>query len=158
LEAVLEQIHATAVDVSGKGVLLYGPSGSGKSDLALRLMDRGASFIADDQVVLTLARRGLKAEAPERLRGFMEVRGLGIVSRPVAGSSLIALVVELVVAEDVPRLPEKAFKTLLGKKIPLIRLNAFEVSAPIKIELAVGDTSIIGGTGPDEPAEENQSG
>ena len=146
----MERIHATALDVSGAGVLLRGPSGAGKSDLALRLMDRGATFIADDQVLLSRRRRGVFAEAPEKLRGFLEIRGLGITSVSTAGGTFVRLIVDLVAPEEVPRLPEIQFQTLAGEKIPVIKLNAFEVSTPIKIELAAGKTSIIGGTGPDE--------
>jgi len=146
----VERIHATALDVAGSGVLLCGPSGSGKSDLALRLMDRGATFIADDQVELSRRRRGVIAEAPQRLRGYLEIRGVGITSVPTAGGTIVKLIVDLVNPDEVPRLPEPEFRKLCGKKIPVLRLNAFEVSTPIKIELAAGKTSIIGGAGPDE--------
>lgn len=142
-------IHGTVVDIAGRGVLLRGPSGSGKSDLALRLLDRGASLVADDQVEISVGRRGLKAKAPDRLRGYLEVRGLGVLSMPVTGSTNIALVVDLVEASDVPRLPELRYETLMGTKILLICINAFEVSAPLKIELAAKDISRIGNTGPE---------
>ncbi|PCI59875.1 MAG: aldolase [Kordiimonadales bacterium] len=144
----MKQIHGTAIDIAGKGVLLLGVSGSGKSDVALRLMDRGAVLIADDQVELSLVSDKVYATAPKSLRGYIEVRGLGITSVPVSGGSMIALVVELVPSAEVPRLPEVLYKDMVGQKIPLIRLNAFEVSTPIKIELAVGDERRIGGEGP----------
>jgi len=149
----MERMHATAVDVAGRGVLLCGPSGAGKSDLALRLVDRGASFISDDQIELTLHRRGVLAVAPRPIRGYMEVRGVGIIPVPVTGGTYISLIVELVPSVDVLRLPDMEHKMLLGKKIPLIRLNAFEVSTPIKIELAAGDASRIGRAGPDEQTD-----
>jgi len=145
----MERLHATAVDIAGRGVLLYGPSGSGKSDLALRLIDRGASFISDDQVELTERRRGIYASAPKTIRGYMEIRGLGLTSLPVAGGTFVSLVVDLVASGEVPRLPEALSRTLLGKKIPLLRLNAFEISTPIKIELAAEGLSRIGSLGPD---------
>ena len=144
----MERLHATAVDIAGKGVLLCGPSGGGKSDLALRLVDRGASFIADDQIELTLRRRGIHAAAVSSMRGYLEVRGLGLTSLPVMGGTFVALIVDLVPPEDVPRLPQASSRLLLGKKIPLLKLNAFELSTPIKIELAAKDISRIGGTGP----------
>ncbi|MBV1901983.1 MAG: HPr kinase/phosphatase C-terminal domain-containing protein [Kordiimonadaceae bacterium] len=142
--------HATVVDIGGRGVLLRGPSGCGKSDLALRLMDRGATLVADDQTVLEKDARGVLATAPAALRGFIEVRGLGIISAPVTGSSFIALVVDLVAESAVERLPEKLAVELFGKEIPRILLNAFEISTPIKIELAVEDASRIGNVGPNE--------
>ncbi len=142
-------LHGTVVDVAGHGVLLRGPSGSGKSDLALRLVDRRATLIADDQVIVYPRPKGLKAMAPDALRGYLEVRGLGLISTPVTGSSFIRLIVDLVEPDSVPRLPEYAIEELCGKKIPRIMLNAFEVSTPLKIELAVKDTSRIGNTGPE---------
>lgn len=148
----MEHLHATAVDIAGNGVLICGPSGAGKSDLALRLIDRGATFISDDQVMLERTRRGVFATAPASIRGWMEVRGLGVIGLPVAGGCHVRLIVELVAPDRVPRLPIREERELLGEKIPLIRLNAFEVSTPIKIELAAGDTFRIGGAGPDDDA------
>ncbi|WP_040850329.1 HPr kinase/phosphorylase, partial [Nitrospirillum viridazoti] len=74
------RVHATCVSVGGAGVLLRGASGSGKSDLALRLVDAGALLVADDQVALAADPTAtlLTATAPERLAGLIEVRGLGI--------------------------------------------------------------------------------
>ena len=146
----MERMHATAVDIAGKGVLLCGPSGAGKSDLALRLIDRGASFISDDQVELTERRRGIYVSAPKQMRGYMEIRGLGITSLPVLGGTFVFLIVDLVSHDAVPRLPLPAYKTVLGQKIPVIYLNAFEISTPIKIELAADDISRIGATGPND--------
>ena len=140
-------IHATVVDIAGRGVLLRGPSGSGKSDLALRLVDRGAVLVSDDQVLLSARPKGVKAKAPDTLRGMLEVRGIGLVSMPVTGSSFIKLIVDLVGGDDVERLPEFRRENLCGKKIPYLKLNAFEVSAPLKIELAVKDASRIGNVG-----------
>lgn len=140
-------LHGTVVDIAGNGVLLRGPSGSGKSDLALRLIDRGATFVTDDQVHLAPRDKGLRAKAPLAIRGYLEIRGLGLISTPVTGSSFIRLIVDLVPSEEVPRLPEFGQETLLGKKIPCLKINAFEVSAPLKIELAAKDTLRIGNIG-----------
>jgi len=137
--------HGTVVDIAGRGVMLRGPSGCGKSDLALRLLDRGASLVTDDQILLEKRRRGLFAFAPKSIRGYLEIRGVGITPVPVTGGTFLALAVDLVAPEDVPRLPEKEAITLVDQKIPLLRLNAFEISTPIKIELAAGNVSKIGG-------------
>jgi len=135
--SVLPPLHGTVVTRHGTGVLLIGSSGSGKSDLALRLIGRGAQLVADDQVLVE-ARDGLVyATPPARLAGLMEVRGIGIVPMPYAHDIPLALVVDLVPAGDVPRLPEKQQFTLCGVDLPFVRLNAFEVSAPDKIELAL---------------------
>lgn len=140
-------LHGTVVDIAGCGVMLRGPSGSGKSDLALRLIDRGATLITDDQIYVLPKDKGLRAKAPAAIRGYLEIRGLGLISTPVTGSSFIRLIVDLVPPEEVPRLPVFETEVLLGKKIPRLKLNAFEVSAPLKIELAASDTSRIGNVG-----------
>ncbi len=136
--------HGTVVDVAGVGVVLRGPSGSGKSDLALRLIDRGATLVADDQYLTRPSRRGLVAYAPEALYGLLEVRGLGILSIPAIKTTIIGLVVDLVSADDVARLPEIEFSVIAGEKIHALKSNAFEQSTPIKIELAVRDLTRIG--------------
>ena len=133
----MKPIHGTVVDVAGAGVLLRGPTGAGKSDLALRLIDRGAVLIADDQVLLRAGSRGLVASAPDALYGFIEARGLGILSVPAAKFSLIKLVVDLVSAKDVPRLPKREQVTLLGNMLSRLSLHAFDASTPVKIELAL---------------------
>jgi serine kinase of HPr protein (carbohydrate metabolism regulator) len=134
-------IQATCVVVEGAGVLLRGPPGSGKSDLALRLIDAGATLVADDGVELrregdaVIAR--LPPAAPDSVRGRIEVRGLGIVSVPTVAEACLALVIDLVPADAVERLPEPASVELLGTKLPRLRLYGLEPSAPAKVRLAV---------------------
>ncbi|WP_417459687.1 HPr kinase/phosphorylase [Kordiimonas sp.] len=148
-----DPIHGTVVDVAGAGVLLRGPSGSGKSDLALRLIDRGAVLIADDQVLLRQGSRGLVATAPDRIYGLVEVRGLGIVSIPAAKFSLVKLVVDLVPHDDIPRLPEKEMIAVAGVQVPRISLHAFDIATPVKIELALKYPDQVGD---DRPADERR--
>ena len=138
--------HGTVVDVSGAGVLLQGPSGCGKSDLALRLMDRGATLIADDRYLVRPGSRAPVAWAPDELYGLLEVRGLGIQSVPAIKTTRLRLVVNLVAPADVPRLPDKQETDICGHALPMLLLNAFEQAAPIKIELAASDPSRIGRT------------
>lgn len=129
-------IHGTCVAVDGAGVLLCGPSGSGKSDLALRLIDAGAFLVADDLIKLIREGTGLVVHTPGRLAGRMEVRGLGIVAVPHIRRAPLVLIVDLVAPEAVERLPEASTRSHLGLKVPLLRLNAFEPSAPAKVRLA----------------------
>ena len=131
------QVHGTCVALGAAGVLLRGPSGAGKSDLALRLIDRGAKLVADDRVELRRREAGLVARAPSPLNGLIEVRGLGIVRLPSAIDVPVVLVVDLVPASAVERLPEPACETLLGVELPRFALDPFEVSAPAKIALAL---------------------
>lgn len=131
------QIHATVVSVDGKGVVLRGPSASGKSDLALRLIDCGALLVADDRCDLVNTDSGLMASAPDRIAGLLEVRGLGVYRLEHASLAPVALVVDLTSADTIERLPEPATCTDWGPSIPCIKLAPFEASAPAKIRLAL---------------------
>jgi len=135
----MQTIHATAVSVQGQGVLLVGPPGSGKSDLALRLIDRGATLVADDRVHLDPAGR---LHPPPTLAGLIEVRGLGILTMPYAAGTAASLLVDLSTAPE--RMPACAFRTVAGVDLPLLRLCAFEPSAPLKVELAVAHGMPLG--------------
>lgn len=129
------RLHAGCVAIGGCGVLILGESGSGKSDLALRLIDRGAMLVGDDYVELRAEDGRLVAAPPAILAGRIEMRGVGIVERPFLAEAPIALIVDL----DQPpeRLPEIAHRTLLGIALPTIGLNGLEPSAPIKVEAAL---------------------
>ncbi|MEO0501093.1 MAG: HPr kinase/phosphatase C-terminal domain-containing protein [Pseudomonadota bacterium] len=129
------RLHATTIAIAGRGVMLTGPSGSGKSDLALRLIDRGAALVADDQTILVKDGDALRAQAVPGFEGKLEVRGLGIVDVTAAGPTAVAL--ELDLSKDVPRLPEPATRTYLGANIPWMALDGRPASAPMIVELAV---------------------
>ncbi|MGE5505296.1 MAG: HPr kinase/phosphorylase [Actinomycetota bacterium] len=130
-------VHATTVEIAGTGVLIRGPSGAGKSDLALRLIDGGAGLVADDQTELSVRGNRLVARCPDTIAGLLEVRGLGLVRLPHLAWAPVGLVVELVDANLVERLPEPAAAEYLGIRVPLVRLAAFEASTPAKVRLAV---------------------
>lgn len=132
-------IHASCALIGRQGVLILGESGSGKSDLLLRLMDDGARLVADDRTELYIAGKRLMARAPKSIAGLMEVRGLGIIKQPFAKSAAVALAVQLGMAE---RLPERAFYAPPEglpqvKPVPLIVLDGREASAPARIRLAL---------------------
>ncbi len=125
-------IHASCVSIDGVALLLRGPSGAGKSDLALRLLEAGAELVADDRTQLRCDDGLLIASAPEQLRGLLEVRGLGPVRVPAAVTAPVALIVDLVPLQDVPRLPEPRYENILDVTLPCLSLYAFEASAAIK--------------------------
>jgi serine kinase of HPr protein (carbohydrate metabolism regulator) len=131
-----ETVHATSVAFGGRAVLILGPSGSGKSDLALRLFDRGFTLVSDDQTIVHKDRHRLVASAPATIRGRMEVRGIGIVDVEAAPDTEIALAVEL--TSDVPRMPDAGLeRRFLGVAVPLVRLDAMNPSTPAKIALVL---------------------
>jgi HPr kinase/phosphorylase len=142
-------IQATCVAIDGIGVLLRGPPGSGKSDLALQLIDGGARLVGDDGVELRVRAERLFARlpsgAPESVRGRVELRGLGILPVPSVGEAPLDLVIDLVAANALERLPAPMTVELLGVALPLLRLSAAEPSAAAKVRLAVraGPRSII---------------
>ncbi len=128
-------VHASCVAIGGTGVLLRGPSGSGKSDLALRLIDAGAELVADDYVELTAQGESVRAAPPDRLAGLIEVRGLGLVRMPHRRRAALRLVVDLAPARDVERLPDATTETLVGIALPRLVVAAHDISAPAKIRL-----------------------
>ncbi len=130
-------IHATCIALSGTGVLLRGAPGSGKSDLALRLVDGGAVLVADDQVALTARDGRLFAAPPETIAGRIEVRGIGIVTVPHAAEAPVALTVDLVAPGAVARMPTPSRCSYLGIDLALVALAPFEASTPAKVRLAV---------------------
>lgn len=128
-------VHATCVAVDGRAVLIEGPSGSGKSDLALRLIDRGAILIADDQTEVRAEQGHLYAHAPAVIAGRLEVRGLGIVRVPHLTSAPLALAVRIGTPHRMPRADET--RTIEGQSLAVMTVAALEASAPVKVEWAL---------------------
>lgn len=130
-------IHASCVSIDGLGVLLTGASGSGKSDLTLRLVDRGATLVSDDYCRLKIGPGGqLRAWPPVTTAGLLEVRHIGILTMPFEADVPVALTIAL---DDKPeRMPDRSRQILLlGIAVPALALAPFEPSAPIKVELAL---------------------
>jgi HPr kinase/phosphorylase len=144
-------LHASCVELGGVGVVLLGASGSGKSDLALRLIDAGAGLVADDR--LTIERRGdlLFGRPAPALAGLLEVRGFGIVRLPWRAESRLGLAVELQPDTPLPRLPELERCELLGVALPVLRLDPRTPSAVAKIRLALTAERVEPGRPPSGP-------
>ena len=128
-----EMLHASCVAIGGRAVLLAGRSGVGKSDLAMRLIDRGAVLVSDDYTRLIRQDGGLRASPPATIAGGIEVRGVGIVAMPYVADVPVALLIDLEAA--VTRMPEPATRRLAGVDVPIAALEALEASAPLKVEL-----------------------
>jgi serine kinase of HPr protein (carbohydrate metabolism regulator) len=131
-----EAVHASTVASDGRAVLITGPSGSGKSDLALRLLDRGFTLVSDDQTLVKKDGSRLLASAPPAIAGKLEIRGIGIVDIERVDNVPVALLVEL--TSDIQRLPDDSReRPILGIKLPLITIDAMTASAPSKVAIAL---------------------
>lgn len=124
--------HASCVAFDGRAVMITGHSGSGKSDLAIRLIDRGWSLVADDYVMLVPVNGRLMATAPANIAGRIEIRDVGLIEIPFISGVPVCLAIQL---DGTPeRLPEPRNIAIEGIDIPLLALHPFEASAPIKVE------------------------
>lgn len=128
--------QATCVAIAGRAVLIEGPPGTGKSSLALALMDRGAVLVGDDGVLLEAQGARLLVSPVPATAGLLEVRGLGLVPMPVAAAVPAALVI--VLDPDAPRFIEAAEAALRhGAALPLVRLWPDSPVLALRAELAL---------------------
>ena len=131
-----ETMHANCVALDGRAVLITGISGAGKSDLSLRLIDRGFTLVSDDQTIVRKSGTQIMASAPPSIVGKLEIRGVGIVTMETVTDMPVALLVDL--TSDVQRLPdENRARPILGIPLPLISVDAMTASAASKVALAL---------------------
>ncbi|MBM3927280.1 MAG: aldolase [Sphingomonadales bacterium] len=131
-----ETIHASCVAIDGRAILIEGRSGTGKSDLALRLIDRGAQLVSDDYTVLTRRGADLIARPPDNLAGKIEVRGIGIIEVTHVTDIPVAMLVAI--TGQPPRMPTSGRRRVIaGVSVREIALPSLEPSAPIKVEWAL---------------------
>ena len=136
-EVSSETVHGACVSINGRAVLIEGRSGDGRTDLALRLIDRGATLVADAQVICQRHDGGLLASPPGHVAGRIEIRGIGSVEMPHADRVPVDLLIAISdspgsFAEETPR------RRIAGVEVPVVPIAALEPSAPIKVELALG--------------------
>lgn len=146
--------QATCVAIGDRGILIEGPTGSGKSSLALALIDRGAQLVGDDGVELALLNGRLQAGPHPRTRGLIEVRNLGLLSMPVCESITLALVIAL--DREAPRFIEQAETCQRGGIVlPLVRLWPDSPILALRAELALARHGLdaTGGLGSDPGAK-----
>ena len=139
-------VHGTAVALGRRAALLRGGSDVGKSDLALRFMALQGEgklkpqLVADDQVwAEPSSQKSLIVSAPDTIAGKLEVRGLGIVTVPFLAQAKLVLVCDLVSGENIPRMPPEPWERTMiaGVPVPVVKLDPFELSAPLKLKLAL---------------------
>tara|TARA_B100000900_G_scaffold151021_1_gene128304 strand:+ start:305 stop:736 length:432 start_codon:yes stop_codon:yes gene_type:complete len=112
-------MHATCVDINGSGVLIVGRSGSGKSSLAINLIALGSTLVADDQCEIVKKNNKLSVFKPTSLPSSIEIRGVGLVSAPMAVETSLDWVVNMDEAET-QRMPDLQFTEIDGYRIPTI--------------------------------------
>lgn len=133
----MQPLHASAVAFDGRAVLLTGASGSGKSTLALELIGLGGTLVADDRVTLAPRDGALWLDAPDRLRGRIEARGVGMLACPSAPARA-RLVVDMETIET-SRLPDPRWTTLAGIELPFLqRVESPAFAAMLRLYLAGG--------------------
>ncbi len=125
-------IYGTAVAFGAGAVLLRGPSGVGKSDLALRLIEVGGCLVADDQILLRDMSGAVMVGPPPNLAGCLEVRGIGILNLPYQETARLRLIIDLTQG-PIARLPEISHDVLIDHPIPQFSLKPFEISTAAKI-------------------------
>jgi serine kinase of HPr protein (carbohydrate metabolism regulator) len=131
----MKLLHTNAVSLEGSGLLITGPSGSGKSDLTLRLMDAGWSLVGDDYCNVWAEDDCLWAKPHDNTKGKVEVRGLGIIDVPFAPKTKIVGMIELMPnIDEIDRMPKITQKKQENINLFYLKVYPFEQSAPIKIK------------------------
>ncbi len=134
----LKRIHSTSVVIDDNGVLILGDSGSGKSDLALRLIDSGATLISDDISICRKNLNNIYLYCPPEIKGLLEVREIGIITVPFVERIKLRLVVNLKSINN-ERFPKDSSYRILGIKIPIINIEGKNSSAVAKIKVKLNE-------------------
>lgn len=144
-----ERIHATAIAIGERAAIIRGPSGSGKSDLALRclgfspteLLSQPVTLVGDDQIDLEPVSTGLRVRSVPNLSGLLEVRGIGVVPvRAVTAEASAVLLVDLSNESEIDRMPDPwPYAAVAGVRLPVLKLAPFAASAPLKLFLALAN-------------------
>jgi serine kinase of HPr protein (carbohydrate metabolism regulator) len=140
-------LHASCVALGDDAILILGASGSGKSDLVLGLIDQPgygtgndlirARLVSDDQTVIERRGDALFATSPKPIAGLLEIRGQGIVAVDHVLEARLTLVVRLVPAAEIERLPEATTTSIAGVALREIRIDPGQATAAARIRAAL---------------------
>ena len=134
----IKRLHATSVAIEDNGVAIFGDPGSGKSDLALRLIDSGATLISDDVTVFSKLEKNINLFGIENTKGLLEVREVGIITVPYVEGIKLKLVVRLT-DKVIERIPKKNQINLLGLKFPKLEINGKNPSSVAKVKVKLNE-------------------
>jgi serine kinase of HPr protein (carbohydrate metabolism regulator) len=134
----IKRLHATSVAIEDNGVAIFGDPGSGKSDLALRLIDTGATLISDDITVFSKLEKNINLFGIENTKGLLEVREVGIITVPYVEGIKLKLVVRLT-DKVIERIPKKNQINLLGLKFPKLEINGKNSSSVAKVKVKLNE-------------------
>ena len=134
----IKRLHATSVAIEDNGVAIFGDSGSGKSDLALRLIDSGATLISDDITVFSKSENNIHLFGVENTKGLLEVRELGIITVPYIEGIRLKLVIKLT-DKEIERIPKTNQTNLLGLKFPKLEINGKNSSSVVKVKVKLNE-------------------
>ena len=137
-----KKFHSTSVVIEDCGIMIVGDSGCGKSDLALRLIDSGATLISDDVTICKKRINGIFLYSPKETKGLLEVREIGIITVPFIENVKLSLLVELIDKEG-ERMPEKEKKILLGVTIHKIQIFGKNPSSVAKVKFKLNEVREI---------------
>ena len=134
----LKRVHSSAIVLEDNGILIIGDSGSGKSDLALRLIDSGATLISDDITICEKKKNLIYLSAPLETRGLLEVREVGIITVPFVEGIILRMIVKLE-AGGLERIPQKNNYKIFGQKIPMLTINGKNSSSVVKVKVKLNE-------------------
>ena len=134
----IKRLHATSVAIEDNGVAIFGDSGTGKSDLALRLIDSGATLISDDITVFSKSENYIHLFGVENTKGLLEVREIGIITVPYIEGIRLKLIIKLT-NKEIERIPKTNQTKLLGLKFPKLEINGKNSSSVAKVKVKLNE-------------------
>ena len=137
-----KNFHATSIVIDSFGLMISGLSGIGKSDLALRLIDSGATLISDDITICKRVNNKVYLFPPNKTKGLLEVREIGIINVPYVENINLVMIIDLLKKNN-ERIPEEKFRKILGLNFPVLSLDGKTPSSVIKVKVKLNEITEI---------------